>query len=55
MNDHEKADLKIENKRYLENIVELKKDKSALIKLCIAEIITIVILDLIILKLVILL
>ena len=49
------ADLKTENKKYIENIIKLKKDKSTLIKICVAETITIVILDLLILLMVILL
>ena len=54
MKDYEKAGLKIENKQYLENMIGLKKDRSTLIKICVAETITIVILDLLILLMVIL-
>ena len=62
MIDFEMADIKKENieliksnKQNLETIINLRKDKTTLIRLCIAELITILILDLIIFKLVILL
>lgn len=44
----ENIELKKSNKQYLENITNLKKDKSTLILLCVAELISIVILDLLI-------
>ena len=46
MKYHKKADLKIENKEYLENIIQLRKKNKVLKYLCAGEIIAILVLDL---------